>query len=279
MVVLPQVEASAGVDAATNGNVNSNSDVDVDDEFDEDMLVKETIAAGRGDRDEQGVRDQWLSDKHLGGESVYDSRKPVSEEVKRLLDAYRLKCDGCGQKEAVKKVNAYVKETKRLNKLAREKAAAAALRDSWARKIFAALVVAGLSAAYVYQKELGLEFLFQDIGRKLGGGNSNNVDEAQRSEFLRQKRQQAVDAAAERNKPQEAKSSPPTWLANEQKEVWTPKQEKQFQKAAREFSGIPKKERYKLIAEKVVGKSRIECLTHHKMQELLAKYNQEQQQQ
>ena len=67
-------------------------------------------------------------------------------------------------------------------------------------------------------------------------------------------------------------------LQNEQKEVWTPKQEKQFQKALREFSGVPKKERYKLIAEKVQGKSRIECLTHHRMQELLAKRQQKQNQ-
>jgi hypothetical protein len=249
------------------GDINTDS-------FDEDELVRETIAAGRGYRSEHGIRDQWLSDEHLGKESEYDSRKPISADVKRLLQAYRLKCEGCDHSQAVRKVNAYVKETKRL---AREEKEAQEHRDAWARKIFAALVVAGLSAAYVYRKELGVEFLLEN-GRRGGGDDLSGFSEAQRANILRLRREQAADAASKRQKEQKAEAPPPTWLENEQKEIWTPKQEKQFQKALREFSGVPKKERYKLIAEKVQGKSRIECLTHHRMQELLAKREQEEQQ-
>mmetsp|Transcript_19326 Transcript_19326/g.48107 ORF Transcript_19326/g.48107 Transcript_19326/m.48107 type:complete len:272 (+) Transcript_19326:1058-1873(+) len=233
------------------------------DEFDEDELVQETIAAGRGERDEQGIRDQWLSDEHIG--SKIDTRRPISPEVSRLLEAYRLTCEGCDHKQAVKKVNAYVKETKRI---AKEEKVAQERRDALARKLFGALVVAALSAAYLYREKLGLEFLLQN-------GNampSEGMGEAQAANIRRLRRQQAADAAATRQQSLEA----PTWLQNEQKEMWTPKQEKQFQKALREFSGVPKKERYKLIAEKVNGKSRIECLTHHRMLELLAKRKEQQ---
>jgi hypothetical protein len=249
----------------------STESTETESSFDEDELVQETIAAGRGHRDEQGVRDQWLSDEHLGkeGVGVFDSRKPISEDVKRLLTAYRLKCEGCDHKEAVKKVNAYNRETKRL---AREEKKARERKDSWARKIFSALLVASLSAAYVHRKKLGLEFL-------LNNGKKNDDDlrgftEAQKANILKLRREQAADAASKR---QQGEASPPSWIENEKKEVWTRKQEKQFQKALNEFFGVPKKERYKLIAEKVDGKSRIECLTHHRMQELLAKQKEQQQ--
>jgi len=230
--------------------------------FDEDEL-------GRGDRDEQGIRDQWLSDEHLGkdGLGVFDSRKPISEDVKRLLKAYRLDCEGCDHKEAVKKVNAYNRETKRL---AREEKKARERKDSWARKIFSALVVAGLTAAYVHRKKLGLEFLLNNGKNK--DDDLRGFTEAQKANILRLRREQAADAASKR---QQAEAPPPTWLENEKKEVWTKKQEKQFQKALNEFFGVPKKERYKLIAEKVDGKSRIECLTHHRMQDLLSKQNEQ----
>ena len=250
--------------------IEASESTETESSFDEDELVQETIAAGRGHRDEQGIRDQWLSDEHLGkdGLGVFDSRKPISEDVKRLLKAYRLDCEGCDHKEAVKKVNAYNRETKRL---AREEKKARERKDSWARKIFSALVVAGLTATYVHRKKLGLDFL-------LNNGKSNDNDdlrgftEAQKANILRLRREQAANAAAKR---QQAEAPPPTWLENEQKEVWTKKQEKQFKKALNEFFGVPKKERYKLIAEKVDGKSRIECLTHHRMQDLLSKQNEQ----
>lgn len=231
-----------------------------EEEFDEDELVKETIAAGRGDRDERGVRDQWLSDEHIG--TAFDSRRPISPEVSRLLEAYRLTCEGCDHNQAVKKVNAYIQETKRI---AREEQETRERRDAMARKLFGSLVVILLAAAYLYREQLGLEFLLNN--GKTTTTTNEGMSEAQMANIRRLRRQQAADAASKRKLSQEA----PSWLENEKKEVWTPKQEKQFQKALREFSAIPKKERYKLIAEKVNGKSRIECLTHHRMQELVAK--------
>ena len=239
------------------------------DEF-EDELVQETINAGRGGRDEQGIRDQWLSDEHLGEESTYDSRKPISAKVQRLLQAYKLDCTGCDHNQAVRKVNNFLKRQADEQRKREQ-------RDSWARKLFAALLVVGASYAYVNRKRLGLEFL-------LGNGRGNDNDdlqgftEAQRANILRLRREQAATAATKRQQQEEQARAAPSWLENEQKEVWTSKQEKQFQKALQEFSGVPKKERYKLIAEKVNGKSRIECLTHHRMQELLEKRAQEEDQ-
>ncbi len=235
----------------------------------EDELVQETIAAGRGDRDEPGVRDQWESEEHLGRESTFDSRRPMSEDVKRLLKAYRLTCEGCDHNQAVRKVNNYIQEAKRI---VTEEQEARERRDSVARTLFGLFVVAVLSAAYMYQKELGLDMLLRN--GKPSSDEFAGFSEAQKANILRLRRQHAADAAAKRQQEQ----ANPTWLQNEKKEVWTPKQEKQFQKALRELSGVPKKERYKLIAEKVQGKSRIECLTHHRMQELLAKRQQEQSQ-
>lgn len=242
-----------------------------DPSFDEDELVRETIEAGRGDRDEQGIRDQWLSDEHLGKERAFDSRRPMSEEVKKLLNAYRLTCEGCDQNQAVRKINNYIQETKRITT---EEQEARERRDSIARTLFGLFVVAVLSVAYIYKKELGLDALFNNGKPKGSNDEFSGFTEAQKANILRLRRQHAADAAAKRQQEQ----ANPTWLQNEQKEVWTPKQEKQFQKALKEFSGVPKKERYKLIAEKVQGKSRIECLTHHRMQELLAQRRQQQNQ-
>jgi len=237
--------------------------------FDEDVLVQETIKAGRGDRDEWGVRDQWESDEHLNDR--FDSRKPISGDVLRLLKAYRLECEGCDHHQAVRTVNAYVKETKRVveaGRVARER------RDAWARRIFGTLALVLVSFAYVFKNELS-KFLGLDAA---AGGDFDGFSSAQRAELVRMRREQAARAATQRQQqrpPPEATT--PTWLDNEQKEIWNPKQEKQFQIALREFSGVPKKDRYRLIAEKVQGKSRIECLTHHKMQELLKKREEQQQ--
>jgi hypothetical protein len=233
--------------------------------FDEELLVQETIAAGRGHRDEQGVRDQWLSDDHLGKEGVgiFDARKPISEDAQRLLTRYRLNCPGCDHNEAVKKVNAYVKEAKRL---AQEERESRKRQDSWTQKLVSVLLCIGVSAAYVHRKKMGLEFLLNNGKNKDDG--LHGCTEAQKANILKLRQQQADDLMSKR---QQAQAPPPTWLENEKKEVWTKKQEKQFQKALNEFFGVPKKERYKLISEKVDGKSRIECLTHHRMQDLFAK--------
>ncbi|OEU07423.1 hypothetical protein FRACYDRAFT_251228 [Fragilariopsis cylindrus CCMP1102] len=256
-----------------------------------DEIAKETIEAGRGHRDERGVRDQWESDEHLTSESIskFDTRKgrPISNDVKRLLKQYRLECNDCDHNEAVQKVNNYVRETKRLTKLEKERKEK---YDRWSYRIFTSIIIIGLSLAYIYQKEILTTLLGNDYETRIrrmvtsggnGGGGSDlsGFTETQRTEIMRLRRQHASDAATKRQQ-QEASTAvqPPTWLDNEKKEIWTSKQEKQFQKACREYSGVPKKERYKLIAEKVDDKSRIECLTHHRMIELLEKQQQQQQQ-
>jgi hypothetical protein len=101
------------------------------------------------------------------------------------------------------------------------------------------------------------------------GSSGSSLDDKKRSEIeqLRQ-RHQIASAAVQRQ------AAAPTWRDNEENEIWKTKQEKQFQKALREFGGVGKKERYVLIAAEVDGKSRIECLTHHRLQQ----FREEQQQ-
>ena len=61
----------------------------------------------------------------------------------------------------------------------------------------------------------------------------------------------------------------PTWRDNEELEEWTPRQEKQFQKALGPLLGLPPKERWRLVAEKVEGKDHKECASHYKLQQIL----------
>jgi len=61
----------------------------------------------------------------------------------------------------------------------------------------------------------------------------------------------------------------PTWRDNEEMEEWTPRQEKQFQKALGPLLGLPPKERWRLVAERVEGKDHKECAAHYKLQQIL----------
>ena len=61
----------------------------------------------------------------------------------------------------------------------------------------------------------------------------------------------------------------PTWRDNEEMEEWTPRQEKQFRKALGPLMGLPPKERWRLVAEKVEGKDHKECASHYKLQQIL----------
>eukprot|EP00978_Attheya_sp_CCMP212_P029261 scaffold103442_cov52-Attheya_sp.AAC.6 len=222
-------------------------------DLEDEKIVKEAINAGRGHRDEEGTRDQWNSKEHLGEESKFDSRRPISPDVKRLLKTYRLECSGCDHSKAVSLINNYVRTTKL-------EAQQQARKDWWIDRglMLAALLVvcAGIARFVVLQKENS-------------GLSVSSLDDKKRSEIqqLRQ-RHQIASAAVQR------KAAAPTWRDNEEKEIWTTKQEKQFQKALREFGGVGKKERYVLIAAEVDGKSRIECLTHHRLQQ----FREEQQQ-
>jgi len=265
------------VEVGEVGVVEDNDD-DIDIDLLEVEIVKEAIEAGRGHRDEIGVRDQWESSEHLNEGSKFDSRKPISKDVKRLLQLYRLECKNCDHREALRKVNKFVRETKRITKLEEQRRNK---NDRWTHRFFVTSIVIGLSFAYVYRTKISsiIDKISSELGSEGGGGDNDlsGFTEAQRLEIMRLRRQHTANAAIKRQQQETAAAIAPTWFENEKKEIWTPKQEKQFLKALKEYSGIPKKERYKLISDKVDNKSRIECLTHHRMQELIKKEQQEQQ--
>jgi hypothetical protein len=282
-IIVEKEEEEKEAKSKMDADADANALLLAEEELLADEIAKETIEAGRGHRDERGVRDQWESDEHLTSESIskFDTRKgrPISNDVKRLLKQYRLECNDCDHNEAVQKVNNYVRETKRLTKLEKEQKKK---HDIWSHRIFTAIIIIGVSLSYIYQKEILTTLLGNDYetrirrmvtsgGNENGGSDLSGFTETQRTEIMRLRRQHASDAATKRQQQEASTAVQPTWLENEKKEIWTSKQEKQFQKAFREYSGVPKKERYKLIAEKVDDKSRIECLTHHRMIELLEK--------
>jgi hypothetical protein len=229
----------------------------------EDQVLREAINAGRGHRDEDGTRDQWDSTEHLGESSKFDSRRPISPDVKRLLKTYRLDCSGCDHAEAVALVNDYVRTLKLAVKI---EAQQQARKDWW---ISRAVAVAGILACACIVRFVVLQEKQQTSTGFI------TIDDKKRSEIQQLKlRQQAANAAVQRSA---AAAAAPTWRDNEEMEIWSQKQEKQFQKALREFSGVAKKERYQLIAKKVDGKSRIECLTHHRLQQFREQQQQQQQ--
>eukprot|EP00339_Tiarina_fusa_P005889 CAMPEP_0117051334 /NCGR_PEP_ID=MMETSP0472-20121206/35461_1 /TAXON_ID=693140 ORGANISM="Tiarina fusus, Strain LIS" /NCGR_SAMPLE_ID=MMETSP0472 /ASSEMBLY_ACC=CAM_ASM_000603 /LENGTH=264 /DNA_ID=CAMNT_0004765493 /DNA_START=49 /DNA_END=843 /DNA_ORIENTATION=- len=234
----------------------SDEDQPQEEEEDDVALLKETISAGRGNRDEVGKRDQWESNDHLGRK--YDMRKPISDRVKSLLRTYRLSCDGCDEKEAVAKINAFVLETKRQTE-------EQARRKSWWENLvlFVTVVAAGIGGAYLYstnapggQGKLG-------VG-SVGAGQSKRLRE------IEEQRRRAAKKEEEAKRMAAIAREAPTWRDNEEKEVWTDKQEKQFAISLKAFGGVPAKARYTLIADKVDGKTRQECLMHHKLLQLIA---------
>merc|ERR1712238_96337 len=226
---------------------------DIDIDLLEVEIVKEAIEAGRGHRDEIGVRDQWESSEHLNEGSKFDSRKPISKDVKRLLQLYRLECKNCDHREALRKVNKFVRETKRITKLEEQRRNK---NDRWTHRFLVTSIVIGLSFAYVYRTKISsiIDKISSELGSEGGGGDNDlsGFTEAQRLEIMRLRRQHTANAAIKRQQQETTAAIAPTWFENEKKEIWT-----------------PKKERYKLISDKVDNKSRIECLTHHRMQELI----------
>ena len=74
----------------------------------EEEIFQETLAAGRGEREAQGVRDQWEVKSGIGGKE--DTRKPISKKVRSMMEDNGLSCPGCSHKEAVAMVNAFIKE-------------------------------------------------------------------------------------------------------------------------------------------------------------------------
>jgi len=225
------------------------------------QVLQETLAAGRGHRDKQGVRDQWDSKAHLNEKfDVY--KKPISQKVRTLLKSYRLDCKGCDEQEAVAKINAFVKETK-------QQAEQQARRQLWLERAAALATILILGGtAYLYANGM-LESVGKN-GFSLGSGGASGMASGRRLEIEEQRRR----AAKRKEEATLQVKEPPNWRENEEMEVWTPKQEKQFAKALVAFGGVPPKGRYTLIADKVDGKTRQECLMHHKLLQLIEKEEQ-----
>jgi hypothetical protein len=235
----------------------------------EDEVLQETLAAGRGERDHVGVRDQWESQEHLGGASKFDTRKPPSAHVQGLLRDYRLTCEACDHDEAVAKINAFVRDAKR-------HAQAQASQQTWMERAAAVVVVVGVGVAgYLLATGQGKHKdspTTTTTGSRLGSakGGSSLADRQRRAEIAEGRRLAAMKMEEDFQRTVPAKAAP-TWWENEEKEVWTPQQEKQFAKALVAFGGIPPKQRYPLMADKVDDKTNKECLMHHKLQQWIAK--------
>jgi hypothetical protein len=232
----------------------------------EEEVLHETIAAGRGERDNIGVRDQWSSSEHLGETSKYNAKRPISAKVRGLLREYRLECDGCDHDEGVARINAFVLDTK-------NHAQARAQNQKWLeRAVLLVTVVALGTVAFLYTRGIiNMSTITNILGSSSAGSSGGLVDNQRRAEIEEQRRRAAMKEEESQRAAVIANANAPTWRDHEEKEVWTPIQEKQFAKALKAFGGVPPKARYPLIAEKVDDKTRLECLMHHKLQQLIAK--------
>lgn len=239
-------------------STTSSTEVDnrKEEQDDDHLLVQETVQAGRGHRDTRGERDQWASTEHL--KTKFDSRRPISAQVQALLERYRLECTGCDHDEAVAKINAFVEQ-------ARAEDAKRQQQKVWRGRMVNSILILLIGAAIYFKTEIqGYLNEIMDDGYRLGGASNSGES---RSDLMKIHRERAAKAAEERSTAAAAAEAklPPTWREQEEKEIWTRKQEKQFAKALHSFGGVPAKARYILIAEKVEGKSRCECLLHHKL--------------
>ena len=70
-----------------------------------DEVMREVIGEGRGARDEEGKRAEWESTEHL--KVKYDSRKAMTSRVARILEINGVRCDGCTNSEALRKLAAH----------------------------------------------------------------------------------------------------------------------------------------------------------------------------
>ena len=135
----------------------------------EDEVLREAIAAGRGDRDEQGVRDQWESRSGIGGRE--DTRKPISRKVRDMMRDNGLECEGCDNAEAVTMVNEFIKAEQ-------ERIAAEERNAQLVKALFP--VVGVLVGAVVV---LGSIYLGLAIGG--AGGGDDGLDDAIKTEIAR----------------------------------------------------------------------------------------------
>ena len=215
---------------------------------DEDaLLVQETIRVSRGSRDERGERDQWASTEHLNDK--FDSRKPISRQVTALLKRYGLECQDCDHNQAVAKINVFVQQAREEEEKRRER------QSIWTSRLINGSFAILLGVVVYFKAEI--QVLLQ--GTIIQGGNRGAIESARRRNQMERQRKRAAEERAI------AKAIPANWREEEEKKVWSSKQETQFARALKAFGGLPSKTRYALIAEKVEGKSRIECLLHHNL--------------
>ena len=172
---------------------------------------------------------------------------------RRLEDHGPGLCKGCTNAEAIDVINDFVRrEQKRIKS-----------EEYYAdrrRKIMGFLVPFG-----------GLVFLL-GVGFLVLQGTAAVVDRPRKVERRNPEaiRQTQFYAEAMKTAKAESLAKPaPTWRANEELEEWTPLQEKQFLKALGPLLGLPPKERWRLVAEKVEGKDHKECASHYKLQRIL----------
>ena len=217
----------------------------------ENAAFQETIRQSRGDRESQGVRDQWESRDGVGRKE--DLRRKMTKKTRRRLEDHGLDCKGCTNAEAIDVINDFVRrEQKRIKS-----------EEYYAerrRKIMGFVVPFG-----------GLVVLLM-IGFLVLQGTAAAVDRPRKvdDEIREAIRQTQFYAEAMKTAKAESLSKPaPSWRDNEELEEWTPRQEKQFQKALGPLQGLPPKERWRLVAEKVEGKNHKECASHYKLQQIL----------
>ncbi len=217
----------------------------------ENAAFQETIRQSRGDREAQGVRDQWESRDGIGRKE--DLRRKMTKKTRRRLEDHGLDCKGCTNAEAIDVINDFVRrEQKRIKS-----------EEYYAdrrRKIMGFLVPFGGLVVLLMIGFLVLQASAAAVDRP------RKVDDEIR-EAIRQTQFYAEAKAAAKA---ESLSKPaPSWRDNEELEEWTPRQEKQFQKALGPLQGLPPKERWRLVAEKVEGKDHKECASHFKLQQIL----------
>ena len=219
----------------------------------ENAAFQETIRQSRGDRESQGVRDQWESRDGIGRKE--DLRRKMTKKTRRRLEDHGLDCKGCTNAEAIDVINDFVRrEQKRIKS-----------EEYYAdrrRKIMGFVVPFGGLVLL-----LGIGFLVLQASAA-AVDRPRKVDDEIR-EAIRQTQFYAEAMAAAKA---ESLSKPaPTWRDNEEMEEWTPRQEKQFQRALGPLMGLPPKERWRLVAEKVEGKDHRECAAHYKLQQILGR--------
>ena len=219
----------------------------------EQAAFQETVRQSRGGREEQGVRDQWVEGTGVGRKEDLQ-RKMTKKTSQRLMD-HGLECRGCTNAEAIEVINDFVRREQR--RIQNEE------HYAERRRKFMSFFVPFTGSLLL----LGISFLvLQGTAAAVDNKGARKVDDEIRDAI----RKTQFYAEAMKAAKGEALKPAPTWRDNEELEEWSPRQEKQFQKALGPLMGLPPKERWRLVAEKVEDKTFKECAAHYKLQQILA---------